>query len=287
MRLRQALCGVDRAVARILSEQDVRRRPPIDIGALASRYGARVELAPIDQDGFMVDEGSSAILVVRESDAWARRRFTAAHELAHWLIRGPHARTVGIDHVAAAFRSEEMLCNSFAAALLMPLEWLRGTFYPQWGPDTAPRFALIAELARQTDSSLAAATVRMRDVFNWPSVALHWAYLNGAWHYAGEAGLFPWEQGAVSPSRNVDLVLAGLRADRQSTRSHSTDAVKIRLPLSIERREDDHPAEVIFQGNTASALIELPGRLAPRGEQYARACEARNRGQGIAWSMVD
>jgi len=54
--------------------------------------------------------GDELHILVREADPWERRRFSAAHELAHHIGGG---------------MSDERAANALAAALLMPAEWVR------------------------------------------------------------------------------------------------------------------------------------------------------------------
>jgi hypothetical protein len=148
----------------------------------------------------------------------------------------------------------ETMCNTVAGSLLMPFWWLKNEFAHSGEPDGTPTLATLSEVSRQADVSLGAAAVRMRDVLGWQQTLLHWTAHKGSWRYAGEAGLFPWEQGLVVPTSNVSLVLGQVR------RLNPREATVAFLPLIINGYEDDFQAEVMVYGDHAVALIELPER---------------------------
>ncbi len=103
-------------------------RLPVDPIEIARSMGAEVYAATMQ-------EGSSGALVIRDgattiylngTDSRNRQRFTAAHEVGH-LVRHTNAGDLDVDHVDwrddLAGRGDdpnEVYCNQFAAALLMP-----------------------------------------------------------------------------------------------------------------------------------------------------------------------
>ncbi len=105
-------------------------RLPVDPIEIARSMGAEVYAAAMQ-------EGSSGALVIRDgastiylngSDSRDRQRFTAAHEVGH-LVQHSNAGDLDVDHVdwrddLAGSRGgpNEVYCNQFAAALLMPAD---------------------------------------------------------------------------------------------------------------------------------------------------------------------
>lgn len=109
--------------------------PPINVIPLAKRLGIRVYGAPwpggisgkIQKDEERGGESGFAIFVNKDHPE-VRRRFTVAHEIAHYVL---HERLIG-DGVFddAMYRSglphhEEIQANALAADILMPREMVR------------------------------------------------------------------------------------------------------------------------------------------------------------------
>lgn len=114
---------------------------PVDPVALANKVGIRVHNAKFWDEtisGAVAKRGDSIQLLVSESDPPARKRFTIAHELGHHFL---HLIKDGafVDKKVDLFRGEvpddadsskkdEVQANQFAAALLMPEEFVRREF---------------------------------------------------------------------------------------------------------------------------------------------------------------
>ncbi len=112
------------------------RYPPIDPGAVASRFGASVVIGAgqrgpdrrlTDHGQLSVREAKWQIRVPRELSP-ERRRFSVAHEIGHILLfsavanRPPLVRQLRSDKL---FARVERLCNLGAAHLLMPSDVFR------------------------------------------------------------------------------------------------------------------------------------------------------------------
>lgn len=104
---------------------------PVDVHAVLTACGchhADVEL-PESLQGFVATTASGPVVVVRKKDPPTRRRFTAAHELGHVLLR--HHDTFHVDLHASEGSPpnynwrHERAANDFAASLLMPEELVR------------------------------------------------------------------------------------------------------------------------------------------------------------------
>jgi transcriptional regulator with XRE-family HTH domain len=104
---------------------------PVDVRAVLAVCGchyAEVSL-PESLQGFVATTDGGPVVVVRDEDPPTRRRFTAAHELGHVLLR--HHDTFHVDLHASEGSPpnfnwrHERAANDFAASLLMPEELVR------------------------------------------------------------------------------------------------------------------------------------------------------------------
>ncbi len=79
------------------------------------------------KDGYLIDFGDGFAEILLNANAKRERaRYTAAHEIGHWILKVRSPRT-GATAVAATRNPElvERWCERFAAALLMPASWVR------------------------------------------------------------------------------------------------------------------------------------------------------------------
>lgn len=105
------------------------------------------------------------VILVREASA-PRRRFTAAHELGHYLLaakEGIPIRHQLVDPVV------ERYCDEFASHLLMPRRWLREQAGLS-GRGLAGAFAIAAK----ADSSLPAVVVALNQRAGWRRRLVRW-----------------------------------------------------------------------------------------------------------------
>lgn len=130
-------------------------QPPVDVIALAKRCGARV----IGWDtfdslsGLLVRLEDAPLIAFNSNHPPGRQRFTVAHELGHLLLG--HLDRVHLDFSARegaegrpGFNaSNEKQANAFAAALLMPEEWVRKWVGGEELPSLASRTFEVSELA--------------------------------------------------------------------------------------------------------------------------------------------
>ena len=112
-----------------------RLEPPIDIVALVRKYAELVYTAiPFESaDGVSINlkvPGKSPRVIVNTDNPVSRQRFTLAHELGHLLIPW-HVGTIidnldlNMSNSSSGYWKTEEEANQFAAALLMPLRWVK------------------------------------------------------------------------------------------------------------------------------------------------------------------
>lgn len=89
-----------------------------------------------------------------------RVRFTAAHEVGHFVLREAVTREMPMARFGEDDRTEEVLCNLFAAELLMPAELVR----QRTGEGTKVTPQSVLDMASTFDVSLQAMCRRLSDV---------------------------------------------------------------------------------------------------------------------------
>lgn len=142
--------------------------PPVDIEGLIHRLGIdyRVRAMPSDQSGMIQKRGDRFMITINALDGEQRQRFTAAHELAHYLLhrdlleeRGHLDRLFGpssSDNPSSPLSPQhEVQANRLAANLLMPANDVLAT----WGETKSP-----AAVAKRFDVSQAAAEIRLKNL---------------------------------------------------------------------------------------------------------------------------
>ena len=107
-------------------------QPPVDVEWIVSQEGLAIVYEPLEDSvsGVLVCREDAASVGVNARHHKNRQRFTLAHELGHHQLH-PHSPTVFVDDLMIHFRGEgsiptceELEANAFAAALLMPQEFL-------------------------------------------------------------------------------------------------------------------------------------------------------------------
>ncbi len=113
-----------------LLERSEAASTPVDIDKVAERLGLVIVEKPLEEEfsGFLAVKEKT--IVINAQHSYVRRRFTAAHEVGHYVLhRRMHENTeVFIDHTVYFRKNNlddvdhqiELEANSFAAGLLMP-----------------------------------------------------------------------------------------------------------------------------------------------------------------------
>lgn len=144
---------------------------PIKIIAIANFYGFQVYSIPMDDNisGMIVSDkenisnlNSNKVIVVNANHSQARKRFTIAHELGHYILQGKPAECYA-HRDSGVYSPEEKDANSFASALLMPekdvkndVQYLKETY----GDKNAS--AIVMDIANKFNVSVNAAEVRIK-----------------------------------------------------------------------------------------------------------------------------
>jgi Zn-dependent peptidase ImmA (M78 family) len=148
-------------------------KPPIDVEQIARRLKLKVVDFDLGEDisGLLISKGDSTIIAVQESDHPNRKRFTIAHEIAHFHLRhqfepGEHVHvdrghliTPRNSRSSTGLDSKEIEANQFAACLLMPSKLLMRSIKSL--KVTSLRDDHVAKLADEFEVSEQSMTIRL------------------------------------------------------------------------------------------------------------------------------
>lgn len=113
---------------------------PVPVDQIAQYLGIQVDEADLGEEcsGMLVRDEEFAVIGVNANHHEHRKRFTIAHEIAHFVLHGGEAYIDEPPHIdfRAAYsgsgtQQEEKEANQFAAALLMPADQVRAAVAEQ------------------------------------------------------------------------------------------------------------------------------------------------------------
>jgi len=132
----------------------------------------------------MVEVVDDRILIwIRHTRAPKRARFTLAHEIGHLVLAQPDLKLAQMRR-RSGLEDSERFCDAFAAALLMPRDWLEREYKKR--PET---LGTLLDCSEDTNTSLSATLLRMRGVLGWSTSLLHWRLASGAWRMVSLIGV--------------------------------------------------------------------------------------------------
>jgi Zn-dependent peptidase ImmA (M78 family) len=139
--------------------------PPVDLRLIASACGLQyqeVDYFPDEVDALIICSDEVKVAVVNRRQSEARRRFSLAHEIGHYILhrngtdwQQPPTIDVPPDSAADAVTSlAEHEANLFAGELLVPVEYLKKLFRPgMTAADVATIFGVSESVAAIAVSS--------------------------------------------------------------------------------------------------------------------------------------
>ena len=145
---------------------------PVRIIELCGEYGLKVyeEYMPSNISGMIVARkdpfpryGTNQLIIVNRVDSARRRRFSAAHELAHYVLHKKEGEELFAHRSVGANSPVETEANIFASNILMPENLVRKAMtklIEDIGDDVTP-FLAIEYIANQFAVSTAAAQTRL------------------------------------------------------------------------------------------------------------------------------
>jgi hypothetical protein len=155
----------------LLDDLGVTEPDEIIIEALAAHCGATVIQQPLSGcEARLIGYGDKAIITVNSSSSLERRRFSAAHELGHWLRdRGKVSAACSEEMLAAQWQGKdrESGANRFAANLLLPEHIFRSRAKNR--PITLPT---VRGLGSVFKTSITATAIRVVELGSLPGMVL-------------------------------------------------------------------------------------------------------------------
>jgi Zn-dependent peptidase ImmA (M78 family) len=148
----------------------------LDVYSFAQIHGFNIKEYNFSDSELNFDSISGALIIqngiktigIKETESLQRRRFTIAHELGHYFLN--HGMRDGIkldtyklyrnNDSSAGSKEEEVQANAFAAALLMPKEYLNIEFN-KLSLTLFDDLKIIYELATSFDVSVMAMSFRL------------------------------------------------------------------------------------------------------------------------------
>lgn len=242
-------------------------RWPVDVHSIAAALGVLVDdHADIAEDGLLLPTAHGWRVVIRRGTPVARARFTLAHELIHIALScegiGAQPARDAIDPVFG-FRSEERLCDCAAAALLLPEpETLRADRLARADVGDG-HCARTLRVASASQTSLAAAFVRLHGLEGWSSTLYHWTRGRRGWFVQTEAGL---DHRGGRPVRFGEVLPSWL--SQMATFQSSSEVQQVSLPVAGWSRDRWIAGTALIGTSTVTAVIDpaSPTRAHPSVE---------------------
>lgn len=157
--------------ATIIDELGITEPSEIKIEAIAEYCGATIVYEPLEGSEAMILGGDDhAIITVNASSPRPRQRFSAGHELGHWMRdRGKVAFACEERSFIREWGDDnpERRANRYAADLLMP----RKVFQPR-AVELVPTFDCTRQLAREFETSLTATAIRLVELGRKPAIVI-------------------------------------------------------------------------------------------------------------------
>ena len=154
----------------LLAELGIQHPKDIDIEVIAQHCGATVTYEPLTGcEARILGSGDQAIITVNSGSSEPRRRFSAAHELAHWTHdRGKLAAACSASTIRHSWGSDrEARANQYASDLLLP----KSMFVPRVkGRDIT--FVTVDALRDDFNVSMTATAIRLVRYGPRPSMLL-------------------------------------------------------------------------------------------------------------------
>jgi len=168
----------------LIKELGICEPQDIDVEAIAQYCNATVVYEHLTGcEARIVGNADRAIITVNSDSRRGRQRFSAAHELGHWMR---DRNQVGFSCTNSLFRSQwgaanpERGANQFAADLLMPL-----TVFGRYAYRKPITLQAAREVAYKFDTSLASTAIRLVQHGSFPAMVLYLAQGARKWFVAG------------------------------------------------------------------------------------------------------
>jgi hypothetical protein len=236
--------AAEAAALRLLAYIDADAIPPVNVRELAFQAGVQAIYVDDEMlgDGRLERQDGRTVIALGPRSGSTRGRYTVAHELGHHWLREHEPMLLS----RLSQPDEERFCNMFAAALLLPPEWVA-----EQGNAQPPTLARLREIATIADVSLVACFISLRQLPQWRKSLLHWRRYEGTWRLNSMVGV-------------AEAIRDELRASPQAAHAIGVVArlpnaeATCDFPLELGGVAITARAEVAVMSDGAIALMELP-----------------------------
>ena len=159
-----------RSASGLLRELGISEPDEIDIEAIAQHCGATVTYGQLTgAEARIVGVDDRAIITVKRGPSRGRERFSAAHELAHWLRdAGEVALLCNPDSAFSdSANNRETRANEYAADLLLPTAMFKAR-----AEGRAMTLQTVSALAETFRASLTATAIRLVQLGSYPALVV-------------------------------------------------------------------------------------------------------------------
>lgn len=139
----------------------------IDLNAIAFCLHARIQYEPLqDCDARIVGYENRSVITVNCESSEQRQRFSAAHEIGHWVLHRGKRLACKVDEASNVGSPLEREADRFAADLLMPI-YVFERFAREFDRLT---LEVVGELAARFMTSLTSTAIRLVEIDRFPSL---------------------------------------------------------------------------------------------------------------------
>lgn len=175
---------VMRPAETLLSELGISDPRDIDVDAIAMCVGAEVEYRDmVGCEAQIIGYRDRAVIHVRKSTPYHRRRFSAGHELGHWHHHRGQSFSCRPQDIGRPMdetsRDVERVADVYAADLLLPPFMVA----PRLAAMEPVRLEDIAELARDFSTSVTATAIRVMRITKDPVILVAHSLLGKRWQW--------------------------------------------------------------------------------------------------------
>jgi hypothetical protein len=174
-----------RTASQILQELGITSPEEIDVEAIAYHCNATVRYRPLTGCAArIVGNGNTAIITVSSNSPRPRQRFSAAHELGHWMNdRGKASFSCQDKEFVTEWskHNPESRANLYASDLLLPVHLFR----PAASAFTGINFDAVRELTGTFNTSLTATAIRLVEYGPLPSMLVCYSDTGREWFVRG------------------------------------------------------------------------------------------------------
>ncbi len=156
---------LEELTTKILVDNDMLYKVPVDIISVAKNYGIDVYEAEFDNEvsgAIQYDKNTEKFeIIVNKNNAWVRKRFTIAHELGHYFLHRDMLKDSNV-HVDTLYRAVAIQIDEETKEREKEVDYFAGALLMNEGVvEKLMQSYEISEIAKILDVSYSAMTVRL------------------------------------------------------------------------------------------------------------------------------